>query len=130
MDPDIKEIVANVTTMLKAQVGAQSPNKDVLTSCEGLLNAAAALSKALPVNSKLSFSLTVQEYLILLVYGLGGLTMMWIVPQVITNVAWTGTDVLNVLLYWTTIMAVLLGASAVPKALASASQGAGGGASQ
>jgi len=121
----LDEILVNVNSIIRDQANKDSPDKDVLTSCANIITGTAALSKSFPTGTKTSFRLNRQEYFVLITYAIGGLSLMWAIPHLITDVTWTGADVLSILLYWTTILAVLLGASVLPKIASSSAPATG-----
>ncbi len=83
-----------------------------------ILEAVGKLEKSLPRSRTLTFRFTWNELLVLLVYAIGGLAFLWLATQT-ANVAWTSESLVNILAYWTAIVAVVLGSQAIPKIIRS-----------
>lgn len=117
---DISGIIQETAKGIQAQ--AANPSKDALDGYAAVLNAVASLAQALPKEQKVTFQLTKKERDILAVYAVGGLLMM-LAASLIPNAGLKGSDLMSVLLYWTSVVVVLLGAQALPSILGKGSGG-------
>ncbi len=80
-----------------------------------VLASAAALQKSLPITQGLSFSLSLQEVGVLLAYAVGGLLLIIAVPFFVPSISWKSSDLGGIFLDWSGVVAILLGASALPQ---------------
>lgn len=112
---ELKKIAQHVASGLEK--AATNPNKDILTAYAEVLKAVAEVQKALPTSGKrvISFRLTRHELGVLFVYGAGGLLLLLAIGRLLSGLDWKAENLLTVLLYWSTIVAILLGAETLPK---------------
>ena len=111
----LEEQVENIVrSVAKGLENPTNHSKDVLTAYAEVLKAATQLESALPKKRVLSFRLTADEGWVLFIYAVGGLGLMF-VAGLIPGVGWKAQDLVNVLLYWSTVVAILLGAQALPQ---------------
>ena len=88
-------------------------SKDAIEAYADLLKAAAELENALPSTTVTSFDLTRPELKTIIVYGAGGLLLLFTVTSLLPSAVWKADNLVNIFLYWTVVMATLLGADAV-----------------
>jgi hypothetical protein len=104
-------------------------DKETLESCAKVLSAIADVETSLPRAKEIEFSLTRWEVAVLIVYAAGGLLFRYLAQLVTPGLAWKGADAATLIGAWSAVVAVLLGAQALPQILGggSSGQGKGGG---
>jgi hypothetical protein len=100
---------------IAGQANSTAPNTQLLSTYNSLLQSISALEKSLPLTQEISFTLEWREVLVLLAWGVGGLLIMGGALLFFPAANWTGADLANVLLYWSGIVAVLLGVQTLPQ---------------
>ena len=112
----IGRIVHTVAGALDAEAAkGDQANDKIITAYAQVLASAASLQKSMPVSQRLSFGLTPKELGVLAVYVLGGIILVVALPFFTPWASWKSTDLANLFLYWSGVIAVLLGAQALPQ---------------
>jgi hypothetical protein len=121
-DPDVRSIqhsLASITATVDKRV-KDSKTPDELTKCGDLLKAVAEVEKNLPKSTNIRFFLNRNEAKVLGAY-IGGAFLLLLVMSVF---GLKPDNLTNGLLYWTTIIAILMGSQALPSITG---KGGGGG---
>jgi hypothetical protein len=123
-DPNVRNIqrsLASITSAVEQRV-KDAKSAEELKGCGEILTAVAAVEKALPTGSRLTFFLTKGEAKVLAAY-IGGAIILVIV---LTIIGLKPDNLTNALLYWTTLIAILMGSQALPS-ITGKGGGSGGG---
>lgn len=126
LQADVIKITDSVTASMVAELAkGEKANLQTINAYSTILTNVAALEKSLPVSQRLSFSLTRKEVEVLIGYAVGGLILITVLPIFTPWAGWKSTDLANLFLYWSGVVAVLLGAQALPQLTGKSGTGSG-----
>ena len=112
LQKSLDDITQNITKGIAKQVTG-TPDLNILRSYSEILNSVANVNKTIPISRNLSFGLNQSELWVLVAYGIGSILLALTFKTIIgfTEPA----DIISILMYWSTIFAILLGVQTLPK---------------
>jgi hypothetical protein len=123
-DPDVRAIqhsLASITATVEQRVKDCKTTAE-LKDCGELLKAVAEVEKTLPSDTSITFFINRSEAKVLLAY-IGGAFVLLVVMSLF---GFKPDNLTNGLLYWTTLIAILMGSQALPSITGKGSSSGGG----
>lgn len=118
IEEELVEIVNIIAAKLKEETVHQS-GKIEFPLAQGyadVLRAVAEVEKNIPRTRMTRFGFTYVELLALIIYAVGGLFFLWSISRFV-SADWHADNFVNILLFWTVIVGIILGSQALPKIL-------------